>query len=114
MVCRTPLERGGLRAMLILHVDVELMVTSDGSREMRKLTEDIHREYPFAKVDDEGCVYTWRRRRVADSYEIMIDQTEFIHGRLTLLPSVRGSPDENRRSLSEVALFRSAVGSCTG
>lgn len=47
---------------------------------------------------------------MVDAHEIVIDQTEFIHGRLTLLPNVRGSPDETKCPPSEVALFRSAVG----
>lgn len=98
--------------MLILHVD-DLMVTSDGSPEMQKLTEEIHGQYPFGEwvnVDDQGCVYTGRRIKVVGMHEIAIDQTDCVYGRLTLLPNVRGSPDETRSSPSEVALFRSAVG----
>lgn len=79
---------------------------------MQRPAEESHGRYPFGelvKVDDQGCVYTGRRLKVVDQHEIAIDQTEFIHGRLTLSPSVRGSPDETKCTPSEVALFRSAV-----
>lgn len=80
---------------------------------MQQLTEDTHGQYRFGewvKVDNQGCVRTGRCVKVVDDHDIVIDQTEFIHGRLTLLPNVRDSPDETKCSPSEVVLFRSAVG----
>ena len=99
--------------MIILHVD-DVMIATDGSPQMEKLVASIHDKYPFGEwvkvCEVSDITYTGRRIKFVAPDEISIEQSEFIQGRLALLPHTRGKPDEGLCDVREIALFRSAVG----
>lgn len=55
----------------------------------QKITGESHGQHPsgeWVNVDDQGCVSTGRRIKVVGDHEIVIDQAEFVHGRLAIQP----------------------------
>jgi hypothetical protein len=105
---------GRLTAIMILNVD-DLMLATDASDGMRTLTKQVKDRFPFGewlKVSDEpeGVHYTGRRIRLGTDGEILVDQEEFIAGRLVTLPPCRGKEDLEICDPESQPNFRAAVG----
>jgi hypothetical protein len=104
-----------VKAMMILHVD-DMMIATDESAEAKKMIARLETKYPYGewvRVCDQprGVQYTGRNIRIQED-EVVIDQEDFISGRMDSLKnsSSRHRSLDNPCSPVEVADFRTAVG----
>ena len=85
---------GDVGVMCILHVD-DVMIATDSSVEAEAQVETFRAKYDFGEwrsVADEpdGVQYTGRTIKV-DGDQVLINQEDFIDGRIEKLPITRGS-----------------------